>query len=215
MTFRPDIEGLRAVAILLVVAAHAKVGGRAGGFIGVDVFFVLSGYLITGLLMQELAQHGSIDFAAFYARRLRRLLPSLIVVLVSTCLLAQQLLPAGEQAQQAMAAATAALWLSNFYFSFSTLEYFGPAAETNLFLHTWSLGVEEQFYLLWPALVLVLAGGAGKRRLWTVMPIVAAAGLLGCIAWTATQPMLAFYMMPARMWQFALGAVVFLYANAR
>ncbi|HNE02173.1 MAG TPA: acyltransferase, partial [Plasticicumulans sp.] len=155
--FRPDIEGLRAVAVMLVVAAHARIDFLAGGFIGVDVFFVLSGYLITGLLVQELTTHGRIDLPRFYARRFRRLFPSLLVVIAISSLLGQQLLAIGEQPGQALAAASAIVWLSNFYFSFSELDYFSAGAEGNLFLHTWSLGVEEQFYLIWPALLILLA----------------------------------------------------------
>jgi peptidoglycan/LPS O-acetylase OafA/YrhL len=210
--FRPDIEGLRAVAVVLVVAAHAKVRGLAGGFVGVDVFFVLSGYLITALLVHELEAHGRIDLPAFYARRFRRLFPALLVVLAATCVFAWQLLPPGEQPAQGVAAAAAALWLSNFHFAASSMDYFGPKSENNLFLHTWSLGVEEQFYLLWPALLLALGPG---RRLRLVMPALALLGCLACVAWTARSPLLAFYMMPARAWQFALGATVFLFIGRR
>lgn len=220
MRFRPDIEGLRAVAILLVVLAHAKVSGFSGGFIGVDVFFVLSGYLITGLLTQELVANGRIRLINFYARRFRRLFPSLLLVLVVTSVLGQQLLPVGEQPTQAIAAASAVAWLSNLYFAFSAFDYFSAGAEANLFLHTWSLGVEEQFYLVWPALVLALvkshvgaAGGINIDRLKITMAALAVLGFLGCVVWTSFNPIQAFYLMPARAWQFATGAVVFLYLH--
>lgn len=177
--YRSDIEGLRAVAILLVVACHAKVSWLAGGFVGVDVFYVLSGYLITGLLVQEIQTTGELRFANLYARRLRRLLPALLLMLAIVCVLGRLLLAAGEQPGQASAAASAALWLSNFYFAFSHMDYFAPGAETNLFLHTSSLGVEEQFYLVWPLLVVLVMGvwhGARNapslRRLKWTMPIV-------------------------------------------
>lgn len=207
MKFRGDIEGLRAVAVVLVVAAHAKAAGLAGGFVGVDVFFVLSGYLITGLLKKEIDSSGNIDFPAFYARRFRRLFPSLLVVLVASCVLGWQLLPAGAQAAQAAAAASAVVWLSNFHFALSSMDYFAAGSESNLFLHTWSLGVEEQFYLVWPALLLVLGPA---RRMRIAMAAIALAGFLACVAWTAKAPLLAFYMMPARAWQFALGATAYL-----
>jgi len=215
--YRGDIEGLRAVAILLVVAAHAKVTWLAGGFVGVDVFYVLSGYLITGLLVQEIRTTCTIRFADFYARRLRRLLPALLLMIAVTCVLGRLLLVPGEQPAQASAAAAASLWLSNFHFAFQRMDYFAPGSETNLFLHTWSLGVEEQFYLVWPML-LVLAMGAWEgakrepnvRRLGWIMLLTAVLSFLLSLYWTWTQPQLAFYMMPARAWQFALGAMVFL-----
>ena len=214
--YRADIEGLRAVAILLVVAAHARLPGFAGGFVGVDVFFVLSGYLITGLLLRQMST-GTFAFGDFYARRLRRLLPGLLLMLLVTAVLGYLLTAPDQQTAQAQAAAGAAVWLSNFVFAFGNLDYFGPDAETNLFLHTWSLGVEEQFYLAWP-LLLVLAASARSRdarRLKLVLGGVFAISLALCIAWTRTRPLLAFYMMPTRAWQFALGALTFLATNKR
>lgn len=219
--YRADIEGLRAIAILLVVAAHARVSWLAGGFVGVDVFFVLSGYLITGLLVQEIQQTGDLRFARFYARRLRRLLPALLLMLFVVSILGWLLLPMAEQFRQADAAGNSAAWLSNFFFAFSNLGYFSPDAKSNLFLHTWSLGVEEQFYLVWPLLV-VLAAGAwqGLRkaprpaRLKIVMPIIFVASLALCVVWSYRMPRMGFYMMPSRAWQFALGALVFMYFGA-
>lgn len=215
--YRGDVEGLRAVAILLVVACHAKVQWLAGGFVGVDIFYVLSGYLITGLLVQEIRTTGGLRFANFYARRLRRLLPALLLMLVVTCVFARLLLAADSQPGQALAATSAALWLSNFHFAFAHMDYFAPGAETNLFLHTWSLGVEEQFYLAWPLLV-VLAMGAwdGAKNPPKIALLkyvfggvfVVALGL--SLYWTWNAPRLAFYMMPSRAWQFALGALAFL-----
>ncbi len=215
--YRGDIEGLRAVAILLVMACHAKVRWLAGGFVGVDVFYVLSGYLITGLLVQEIRTTGDLRFAGFYARRLRRLMPALLLMLAVTCILGRLLLAPGGQPEQALAAASAALWLSNFHFAFSNLGYFAPGSETNLFLHTWSLGVEEQFYLVWPLLV-VLGMGAWRgaktpphtSRLKWLFSGIFVISLALSLYWTRNAPHLAFYMMPSRAWQFALGALVFL-----
>src|SRR5690242_29276 len=116
--YRADLEGLRAVAILLVVAVHAGVAWLPGGFVGVDVFYVLSGYLITGLLVQEAATTGQLRFANFYARRLRRLLPALLLMLAVTCIVAMVVVPPTEMPEQASNAASAALWLSNFQFAF-------------------------------------------------------------------------------------------------
>lgn len=212
MNYRPDIEGLRAIAVMLVVGAHAGVEVLAGGFIGVDVFFVLSGYLITGLLVQELTTQGSIDLPRFYARRFRRLFPSLLVVVAVTCVFGQQLLAVSEQPAQAMSATSALVWLSNFYFSFSRLDYFSPGTESNLFLHTWSLGVEEQFYLIWPTLLILLGRPA---RLQTATPVIVVSGLFVSIVWTQIEPLAAYYLLPTRAWQFALGALVYLHSANR
>ena len=212
--YRADLEGLRALAILLVVAVHAGVPWLCGGFVGVDVFFVLSGFLITGLLVQEVSDTGRMRFAEFYVRRLRRLLPALLTMLLVVGALASLLLAPTEQREQSSAAAMAALWLSNIHFAFAPQNYFAPGTETNLFLHTWSLGVEEQFYLVWPALLVWLLGRDGERgvaRLKIGMFVVVVASFATC-AWLSYQaPQLAFYMMPLRAWQFAAGALVWLY----
>lgn len=218
LDYRPDIEGLRAIAILLVVAAHAKLPWLQGGFVGVDVFFVLSGYLITALLVGEIASKGRLDFGMFYARRFRRLVPGLMLMLVVTSALAWVLLSPWQQMDLAGAAASAALWLSNFQFAFAQLDYFGADAGKNLFLHTWSLGVEEQFYIVWPlllALSLKAFHGRGGAELskqglrWAL--VLVCLGSLALSFWlTYTYPRLAFYMMPARFWQFGVGALVWM-----
>ncbi|MEO7200364.1 MAG: acyltransferase family protein [Dokdonella sp.] len=214
--YRGDIEGLRAVAILLVIAAHASVPWLAGGFVGVDVFFVLSGFLITGLLTREIATTGQLGFANFYARRLRRLLPALLTMLVVTCVVALVVLAPGDQGRQATAAATASVWLSNMHFAFAKLNYFSPDAASNLFLHTWSLGVEEQFYLVWPAVMLWAfaakrGNGGNPKRLKLCMLLIGAASLVASLVLTRSAPQMAFYLMPLRAWQFATGALVWLY----
>lgn len=217
--FRGDIEGLRALAISLVIAAHAGVPWVAGGFVGVDVFFVLSGFLITGLLVREIASTGQLAFGAFYLRRLRRLLPALICMLVVVSWGASMVLAPGEQMEQAHSAATAALWLSNIHFSLARLDYFAAGADSNLFLHTWSLGVEEQFYLVWPALLFWVAGRkegvSNTGRLKMALLIVAIPSLFGCLWFTPSLPQLTFYMMPMRAWQFAVGGLIWLYGESK
>lgn len=211
--YRGDIEGLRALAILLVVGAHAGVPWLAGGFVGVDVFFVLSGFLITGLLLREIADTGGVAFGQFYLRRLRRLMPGLILMVVVTGLAAAVLLAPGEQLQQPSAAAMASLWASNLHFALANLDYFSPGTDSNLFLHTWSLGVEEQFYLVWPWLLIVALGRQGQLRmdrLRAVMLAVVVAGAAVSLWLTPRFPQWAFYMMPVRAWEFAAGALIWL-----
>src|SRR4051812_43666960 len=157
--FRTDIEGLRGIAILLVVAFHAGAWWMAGGFVGVDVFFVLSGYLITGLLARELATSGDVDLTTFYARRAQRLLPALIVVLLATLVIALWFYAPIDQRPIASDARAVALHYGNVLFARNAVNY--HAAAENPFLHTWSLAVEEQFYIIWPLLFLAVA------RLWT------------------------------------------------
>lgn len=215
--YRPDVEGLRAVAILLVVAAHAKVPWLAGGFVGVDIFYVLSGFLITGLLVQESVTTGALNFANFYGRRLRRLLPALYLMLAVTCSLAFLLMPPSGLPGQIAAASSAAFWVSNFHFALWNMDYFAPAAATNLYLHTWSLGVEEQFYLVWPLLIVVTAGahqwarrGVTLARLKWLFVVIFCVSFAASLMLTFKAPHFAFYMMPTRSWQFAIGGLVFL-----
>lgn len=215
--FRSDLQGLRAIAILLVVLAHAHLPLLSGGFIGVDVFFVLSGYLISGLLIREQRLTGRIIFSRFYARRLKRLLPALIVMLLISTGAALWLLSAPEAYVQLASAPFAASWTSNLYFAFGALDYFNELAARDLFLHTWSLGLEEQFYLVWPPILLAIAllarraNTAARQRLigWLGLGLLLLASLGLALAWTDTSPAAAFYLMPARLWQFALGALVF------
>ncbi|MDR1889921.1 MAG: acyltransferase [Zoogloeaceae bacterium] len=218
--YRPDIEGLRAIAILLVMAAHIKLPGFQGGFIGVDVFFVLSGYLITALLVLEMESTGRVNMWGFYARRLRRLAPGLFTVLLVSCLLAYALLPPLQQLEQVGGTASATVWLSNFHYAFSQIDYFGPGAENDLFLHTWSLGVEEQFYLVWPWLLLLAWGlakkqGSQAQQCKRMMWLVFAVSLALCLCFMRLHPASAFYMMPARAWQFSLGALTWLYLREK
>jgi peptidoglycan/LPS O-acetylase OafA/YrhL len=217
LTFRPDVQGLRAIAVALVVFAHAKLAGFAGGFVGVDVFFVISGYLITGLLVRERLSSGTIHYGQFLARRLRRLLPALLVMLVVVLVAANLLLSGYETRMQTGSALFAATWTSNFFFAFSDFSYFDALTARDLFLHTWSLAVEEQFYLIWPWLaILAFAQPTSdngsqyyRRQLLLILTIVFVASLGLCLYWAATNPVLGFYMMPARGWQFALGSLVY------
>lgn len=210
--FRSDIEGLRAVAILLVLAAHFALPGMTAGFIGVDIFFVISGYLITSILLREYESRGRITLSTFYANRLRRLLPALATMLIFSSVAAYLVIPSTQLTPQASAAASAAFWISNIFFTFSDTNYFAGENSTNAFLHTWSLGVEEQFYLLWPLLILISMGtlknhAQRDRNLAIFFAIIAATSAVLCLVLIERWPTFSFYMMPTRAWQFAFGAL--------
>ena len=210
-SFRPDIEGLRGVAVLLVIAYHARIWGFSGGYIGVDVFFVLSGYLISGLLLREFEQTNRINFRRFYARRIRRLLPATMVVLFASLLIASFVYSPIEMRRMSATAARVALDTSNIYFAEQSTVYTDASVSTD-FLHMWSLAVEEQFYLVWP-LIILLAAYVG-RRWWTtrkavvgMMALVLTMSLVYCIVLTGSDQILAFYSSPPRFWEFALGGL--------
>lgn len=215
--FRSDLQGLRAIAIALVVLAHADIPGFAGGFVGVDVFFVLSGYLITGLLLRERLRTGGIRYARFLARRLRRLLPAMLAMLCIVLGVAAMLLSAYELRMQTGSFAYSATWTSNFFFAFHEFDYFSALAVKDLYLHTWSLGIEEQFYVVWPWLIVIGCSVSAantesdsiRRRLIWMFGLAFVAGFALCLFWASRTPLLGFYMMPSRAWQFALGAMVF------
>lgn len=217
LSFRPDIQGLRAVAVALVILAHAGVAGFAGGYVGVDVFFVLSGYLITGLLLEERVATGTIRYGEFLARRLRRLLPAMLAMLLVVLIVSTIVLTPFEMRQQSRSFPYAAAWISNFFFSFAERDYFLALQDHDLFLHTWSLGVEEQFYLIWPWLVLLFVGFKARvadrlsqgKVILVGFAMVFVASLVLSIYLSANLPLLAFYMMPSRFWQFALGSGVY------
>ncbi|MBU9762352.1 acyltransferase [Mycobacterium sp. TNTM28] len=218
--FRPDIEGLRAVAVLAVVLFHAGVPGLGGGFIGVDVFFVVSGFLITGMLWGEASSTGTVHLATFYAARARRLLPAAALVLVATSAAATALLPP-LQARSVLADAIAgALYAGNYRFAVEGTDYLAADAAPSPLQHYWSLGVEEQFYLLWPALILATAWllrrtGRDGRSAWAfagVLAVVAAASFMVSLAWTRTLPAWAFFSLPTRAWELAVGGLIALTA---
>lgn len=213
--FRPDIEGLRAIAVLLVVAAHAKVPGLAGGFVGVDVFFVISGFLITRLLHAEWLASGRIDIPGFYARRLRRLLPAYAFMLTFVLLAIRIVYAPLEQPEWLASGFAATLYYSNLHFAHLATDYMAPAAKLDPFLHTWSLGVEEQFYLVWP-LLLVLAGALARRgraQAWfLLLGGLALASFAASTYLTTVRQPLAFFLPITRAWEFGAGALVALYA---
>ncbi len=215
-TYRPDIDGLRAIAITAVVAYHVGFPLVTGGFVGVDIFFVLSGFLITTMLFKEAAQTGRISLQAFYARRVRRLLPASSFVLIVSIFLAYFfLIPIGdEQLKFARSAAAAALFASNIYFWKSSGSYFdGPSDQIPL-LHTWSLSVEEQFYLFWPLMLIGVVRFANWRRikLQTIVLLTLTAMFVISLAislWLSVEsPSAGFYLLTGRIWELSAGAIL-------
>ncbi|MFF3594532.1 acyltransferase family protein [Kitasatospora indigofera] len=215
--FRPDIEGLRAVAVLAVLAFHASVPGLAGGFVGVDVFFVISGYLITGLLVREAIGTGRIRLGEFFSRRARRLLPSAAVVLAAVALAGAWLTVPLRRTDLEYDVLAAALSAANWRFVAQQTDYLAAGREQSPLLHFWSLAVEEQFYLLWAPLlavtVLLVARAVRRgRAVRAAVTAVTALLTLGSFAlslhWTHGSVSLAYLGTPSRAWQFGVGALL-------
>ena len=216
---RADIQGMRALAVLIVVAYHAG-AGFSGGYVGVDVFFVISGYVITRMLLVELGVSETLSFSTFYARRVRRLLPALAVMLAVVLCAGTLLTAVGAQDSTARTGGAAALLNANHHLALFAPEtgYFAVDSRSNPLLHTWSLSVEEQFYLLFPLLVLI-AWRLGKRRRGVVSVGVGLV-VIGAISFPLSIALrhgigpggsaasLAFYAAPARAWEFAVGGVL-------
>ena len=208
--FRSDLEGLRAIAVTLVLLYHAAVPGFGGGYVGVDVFFVLSGFLISGLLLRELEATGTISLPSFYARRLRRLLPAvalLILVTVIASVVVLSPLRAGDVAADGVAAS---LYASNLRFAFQATDYLQAELAPSPLLHLWSLGVEEQFYLFWPALLLLAARTGSNRVRWVGIlagSVVVASFALSLWLTSASAPW-AFFSLPSRAWELGIGALL-------
>ena len=209
--FRPDIEGLRGIAVSLVVLFHAGLLSNSatqitGGFIGVDLFFVVSGFLITGLLVRERERNGKISLSRFYARRVRRILPAAVVVLLITLVAANSLITLVDRPSVMQDGASAALSIANIRFAMTT-DYFNPVSFSP-FLHFWSLGVEEQFYLVWPALMGIVAWKAPRLGAGVALTIVVIASFIASLMITDSNASTAFYMLPTRAWQLGAGGLV-------
>jgi len=211
LVFRPDIEGLRGIAVLLVVAFHCGIPIACGGFIGVDVFFVLSGYLITGLLVAEVEATSRLNLLQFYARRVRRLLPASALSLVVTLLIGALVLAPQELEFAGRAARASSGYMSNIFFARNAADYFSPDAEANPLLHTWSLAVEEQFYLFWPLLILLgLRFWRSRKALVAVLTALTALSLAASVWFTPKSASFAFYALPTRTWEFGIGGLAVL-----
>lgn len=202
VAYRPEIDGLRAIAIAPVVLHHADPALLPGGFAGVDVFFVISGYLITGIIAAELAE-GRFSLWRFYERRVRRIVPALAAMLAAAAIAAWAILTPEDFGQFSKALAAASIFAANLHFARGT-DYFDSAEGAQPLIHTWTLGVEEQFYLLFP--LFLMAGWRWRRD--AVLPLVVLLGMASFVLalWLAPRwPVTAFYSLPTRMWELMLG----------
>ncbi|HET7027015.1 MAG TPA: acyltransferase family protein [Candidatus Limnocylindrales bacterium] len=208
--FRPDIEGLRGLAVALVVLYHVGVGGFGGGFVGVDVFFVVSGFLISGLLLRERERSGRISIVDFYERRVLRILPAAAVVIVATLVVGYRLAAPLDRQSVGLDGMAAALSIGNVRFALGAGDYFSSVAAPSPFLHFWSLGVEEQFYLVWPAVLVVATAVPRGRRLvaGVILAVIVVVSFAASIVLTDSAPNWAFYSLPTRAWQLAAGGLL-------
>ena len=213
--YRPDIDGLRAIAVGAVVAYHTGIPGFVGGFTGVDVFFVISGYLITGLLLLDIERFGRVRILEFYARRVRRILPTLVLVVLTTVIVCFFLLSTAlGEIQRVLNSAYATLMMAgNFYFLRGAEDYFSVRSEFQPLLHTWSLSVEEQFYLVWPAAIGLSCAVCARmnelrRRLVIAVALFIVASFACAVTLASWRNAWAFYLAPARAWELGIGGII-------
>ena len=213
--FRPDIQGLRAIAVVLVLLFHAGVPGLPGGFVGVDVFFVISGYLITSMIVTEVLETGRLRLGRFYARRARRLLPAAATVLVAVAVATIVWLPLTRWREIAGDMAATSLYVVNWRLADRSVDYLAQGSAASPVQHFWSLAVEEQFYLLWPVLVLLVVWWARRRgavvtrrALGAAIVAIGLPSLVWSVHQTAAQPQAAYFVTTTRLWELALGALL-------
>lgn len=209
--YRPDLDGLRALSILLVVAFHAGFGAFAGGYVGVDVFFVISGFLITGLLVAEHERNSRVSLRDFYARRARRLLPMAFLVIIITLLVGGAMVAPLDRIGLTGDAIASSLYFANWRFAAQSVAYWDGEVTESLFLHYWSLSVEEQFYILWP-IVVVATAALARRRGWSLRSTLGVAvgtlsiGSLAFSVFASHQSGNAYYFTHTRIWELGAGA---------
>src|SRR5580658_5898351 len=210
--FRPDVEGLRAVAVVLVVLFHAGVPGLTGGYVGVDVFFVLSGFVITGLLLREQQGSGRTSLISFYGRRSRRILPAATLVIIATVLASYHWLGFLIGNSTADVGRTASLFYANFHFIAVGTDYLSAQAPPSALGNYWSLSVEEQFYLVYPALLLATAlvwtRCDLRLKLAALLTVGVGISLFWSIHQTAANPTAAYFSPFTHGWELALGGLV-------
>ena len=212
IAYRPEIDGLRAVAVTTVVVYHARFSMNgdtllAGGYLGVDIFFVISGYLISKIILTELGETGAFNFRNFYERRIRRILPILFTVMLSSVPFAWFYMLPATYADYSRSIVSSLLFVSNLFFYFSTTDYGASDSLLEPFLHTWSLSVEEQFYIFFPAALVLLFRLAQKHLFWVALAALVAS-LLVAETMSRVNPALSFYILPTRMWELLAGTLV-------
>ena len=219
--FRPEIQGLRTVAVVLVVLFHLWPNRVTGGYVGVDVFFVISGFLITSHIHREVIATGTVSLRRFWARRIRRLLPASLLVLAVSAVGVVALLPPTLWAQSARQIAASALYVQNWALAADAVDYMAADNVPTIAQHYWSLSVEEQFYIIWPVLILALLalhrwsrGRPGLRRGYLVagLGVLTAVSLVWSIVATYNDQASAYFITPTRAWEFATGAILALVA---
>jgi len=215
MHYRKDIDGLRSLAILPVVAYHAGLH-IPGGFIGVDIFFVISGFLITSLILES-AEKGEFKFSEFYFRRAKRLLPALFFMILLTAIASLFILTPSAYEEFSTSTVAATFFVSNFFFN-NSIDYFSASADTMPLLHTWSLAVEEQFYLFWPVVMLGVAWllkRGQKLAVWALLILICGTSLLAAQYAVEKFPQLGFYLTPFRLWELGAGGILVLVMRAK
>jgi len=204
-TYRPEIDGLRSVAVLPVLFYHVGFSWMPGGFVGVDVFFVISGYLITRLIVSEIERTGTLSFSGFYLRRIRRLAPAMLATVALSFAAAYIIAPPQMMAEFAGSTVATILSVSNFYF-WQQSGYFDTANELKPLLHTWSLAVEEQFYLVWPVILLFTARWS-RTAAGIALALIAVASLAASIIWIDDRASI-YYLLPFRAFELAIGGLI-------
>jgi len=205
--YRPDIDGLRTLAVLMVILYHVGVQGISGGFVGVDVFFVISGYLITGIIYPKL-QNDTFSYQDFYLRRIKRIYPTLLLVVAVTFIASYFFMMQTDFKEFINSSLASLLSLSNFFFMFNTGGYFDQSTDNLPLLHTWSLSVEEQFYILWP-IILTLAFRFKKGTAIFIVSLLLSIGYSQYL--TYTNPSFAYYMIPSRAFELLIGGICSIY----
>ncbi|MFN2288758.1 MAG: acyltransferase family protein [Chromatocurvus sp.] len=207
IAYRPEIDGLRAIAVVPIVLFHAGLDWLSGGYIGVDIFFVISGYLIGSIILGDLAR-GEFSFSDFYRRRMRRILPALLFTVAGTLVCGYFFLLPQEWMDSAQSAIAALFFIPNIKFWLASSTYFGLDIATQPLLHTWSLGVEEQFYLVVPALLVLLSRYCRDAALPGFLVLLCAASFWINLHWMEIDSKFAFYMLPARAWELFAGVLL-------
>ena len=215
--FIPHVQGLRAIAVIFVVLYHFWPGRLPGGYVGVDVFFVISGFLITGHLMRELTATGGVRLAQFWARRARRLLPASLLVLLfcALCVMSPYLMPTSALPGEVQEIIASTFYVENWYLALTSADYLNHGGDPTTVQHYWSLSLEEQFYVMWPLLMLLAAwiavkwlSGRARTAVVATLGVVTVVSFAFCVVFTLTDPAPAYFVTFGRMWQFGVGALI-------